>query len=337
MLDNTHYPNSTHYANRNLFRNWKLLTLFTILCWGSYSFFLAKVVALSNNSSYTGLGIYTLCYWPMALAICYRPLKKDNFKFGGRRGVILGLIYASIAMTAMILLTFGVSKSPHPSLSAAIAYGSLPPFNSLVAGIFEKYHKKFNLLFWLGIILSSIAVTLVSTSNLELKETISMLPSATDNTLLWVAPSLLAPFLWAIYSGLQTKIELCTGEKTYCLAWICIAYIAYSIISLSFEITTSNLGDILTPNIIFFGLLAASIACIGTLASIHARSYGPSNAIVVSLLFGGTPIISSIIGFLTGKDSDWRLIIGVLIFPVSSFLIAKFGPRKSAETATTQN
>ena len=302
--------------------------LLTVLCWGSYGPALHSGKEGMNGNAWMQLLCVGISYFVVAVLVPWYVLKtkgeQGEWKVGGVKwGLAAGALGAFGALGIITALTNGGS----PSYVMPIVFGCAPVVNTIVSMYMTKLFKEITPGFYLGIILVALGacgvfafkpkaeakshaqvqaeLTTVSFNEAEAtpKKTTSAVvetaPKKEINLLLIVGGISLTVISWGAYGSVLHKSQhLMKGSRLRPLLCVGFSYFALAVIIPLLIMSNSGFPKDPTAAGWGFSLLAGICGSVGALGIILSFTFGGKPVFVMPLVFGGAPIINTIISVL---------------------------------------
>ena len=309
-----------------------------VLSWGSYIPVLHKGQAAMDGSRLRPFICVGLAYFAIAVIV---PLVMLIAR--GERGswTPKGLIYSLAGGTFGALGALGVilaqNAGGNPLFVIPLIFGCAPVVNTFVTMYLNKSYKEVGPLFLAGLILvisGAVTVLIFKPSQGPANAGFMDVLNSSVKVLVWVAFTALC---WGIYgpilhkgqaamSGSRLRPFLCVG-----LAYIVIAVlIPYVLLGAGAE----TVGD-WTATGISYSLAGGAAGALGALGIILAFNFGGKPVYVMPLVFGGAPVVGTIISLVMagGQTPSPYFFAGLIVVAVGAVTVLVFAPKPHAHAA----
>jgi len=303
--------------------------LITVICWGSYGPVLHHGKAGMDENAWAQLLCVGLSYFIITVIIPIYILKtKGEQGAFSTRGVRWGLGAGACGALGALGIITALTNGGSPVYVMPIVFGCAPVVNTFVSIWMGKLFGNMTRGFYLGIILVALGaagvfafkpkadavpsadivapqsvITQVSFSDVDGSNTVQTPPKPLANIFLIVGGICLTVLCWGAYGSLLHKSQhYMEGSRLRPLLCVGIAYFAIAVIIPILIMSGSESGFPKTsPSGWSFSMLAGVFGAVGAFGIILSFTFGGKPVFVMPLVFGGAPIINTIISVMEMK------------------------------------
>lgn len=298
----------------------------TILAWGSYGNWLHAAKADVNDLRMRQLFCVGLAYFILAIVIptLFIKLKGEKGAFtisGIIWSLAAGVCGALGALGIIMALSAGGSKAPFYVMP--LVFGCAPVVNTLVSMTMNRNLKEANSAFLAGIVLVAVGAALVfinkpkaeahqipagqeqtseTTAKPETDKKITkVVKQAAVNWLTVVGGILLTALSWGTYGSVLHKGQaLMKGSRLRPLICVGLAYFVVAVIVPIVLIRANPLDGMGSAGLLAF--LAGTAGAIGAFGIILSFTFGGKPIYIMPLVFGGAPIVNTLVASYGNYD-----------------------------------
>ncbi len=298
----------------------------TILAWGSYGNWLHAAKADVNDLRMRQLFCVGLAYFILAIVIptLFIKLKGEKGAFtisGVIWSLAAGVCGALGALGIIMALSAGGSKAPFYVMP--LVFGCAPVVNTLVSMTMNRNLKEANSAFLAGIVLVAVGAALVfinkpkaeahqipagqeqtseTTAKPETEKKITkVVKQAAINWLTVVGGILLTALSWGTYGSVLHKGQaLMKGSRLRPLICVGLAYFVVAVIVPIVLIRANPLDGMGSAGLLAF--LAGTAGAIGAFGIILSFTFGGKPIYIMPLVFGGAPIVNTLVASYGNYD-----------------------------------
>lgn len=298
----------------------------TILAWGSYGNWLHAAKADVNDLRMRQLFCVGLAYFILAIVIptLFIKLKGEKGAFtisGVIWSLAAGVCGALGALGIIMALSAGGSKAPFYVMP--LVFGCAPVVNTLVSMTMNRNLKEANSAFLAGIVLVAVGAALVfinkpkaeahqipagqeqtseTTAKPETAKKITkVVKQAAINWLTVVGGILLTALSWGTYGSVLHKGQaLMKGSRLRPLICVGLAYFVVAVIVPIVLIRANPLDGMGSAGLLAF--LAGTAGAIGAFGIILSFTFGGKPIYIMPLVFGGAPIVNTLVASYGNYD-----------------------------------
>ena len=336
----------------------------TILAWGSYGNWLHAAKAEVNDLRMRQFFCVGMAYFILAIVIPTLFIKlrgeKGAFTFSGIIwSLAAGVCGALGALGIIMALSAGGSKAPLYVMP--LVFGCAPVVNTLVSMTMNRSLKDANSAFLAGVVLVAIGASLVfitkpktnthheSTSQQTTQESASKSetksetksdnkPVTKEKTINWltvIGGILLTALSWGTYGSVLHKGQaLMKGSRLRPLICVGLAYFVVAVIVPLGLIRANPLAGMGSAGMLAF--LAGAAGAIGAFGIILSFTFGGKPIYIMPLVFGGAPVINTLVASYGNYDQigpTFIMSLTVVIVGAVMVLVCQPKPSKPAPPA----
>ena len=283
--------------------------LITVICWGSYAPVLHHADAVDKLTGKAGMDgnawaqllCVGLAYFVITVIVPIYILRtKGEQGAFSTRGVRWGLGAGACGALGALGIITALTNGGSPVYVMPIVFGCAPVVNTFVSIWMGKLFDKMTPGFYLGIILVALGAAGVFAFK-PVSATAVARASADANLLLIVIGISLTVLCWGAYGSLLHKSQhYMEGSRLRPLLCVGLAYFAIAVIIPILIMSGSENGfpNETTLGGWSFSMLAGVFGAIGAFGIILSFTFGGKPVFVMPLVFGGAPIINTIISVM---------------------------------------
>lgn len=329
----------------------------TMLCWGVYGpvlhpgqegFAAGNKIALDDGlRAFMCVG---MAYFFIAIVAPVVMLKlygeSGNWSAGGLAwSLIAGAVGAIGALGVILAFGFGGK----PVFVMPLVFGGAPVVNSFLTMYWSKSFKQISPLFLAGLIMVAIgAVTVLSTKPRPQKHAAEAAVSAAAEaehaaadasatadsewtSMLKVIPSVaLIIVCWGAYGPVLHRGQMkMSGSRLRPLICVGISYFAIAVV-VPWLILSADPGDGSFQSFsgVTWSLFAGAAGALGALGIIYAFNFGGKPIYVMPLVFGGAPVVNTMVSMAkTGASSNPFFYAGLILVAAGAIVVLVFAPK----------
>ena len=336
----------------------------TILAWGSYGNWLHAAKAEVSDLRMRQFFCVGMAYFILAIVIptLFIKIKGEKGAFtvsGIIWSLAAGVCGALGALGIIMALSAGGSKAPLYVMP--LVFGFAPVVNTLVSMTMNRSLKEANSAFLAGVVLVAIGASLVfitkpktnvhheSTSQKTTQEEASKSetkseslsetkPAANQKSINWltvISGILLTALSWGTYGSVLHKGQaLMKGSRLRPLICVGLAYFVVAVIVPLGLIRANPLAGMGSAGMLAF--LAGAAGAIGAFGIILSFTFGGKPIYIMPLVFGGAPVINTLVASYGNYDQigpTFIMSLTVVIVGAVMVLVCQPKPSKSAPPA----
>jgi hypothetical protein len=279
--------------------------LITVICWGSYGPVLHHGKAGMDGNPWAQLLCVGLAYFVITVIVPIYILKtKGEQGAFSTRGVRWGLGAGACGALGALGIITALTNGGSPVYVMPIVFGCAPVVNTFVSIWMGKLFDKMTPGFYLGIILVALGAAGVFAFK-PVSATAVVKASADGSLLLIVIGISLTVLCWGAYGSLLHKSQhYMEGSRLRPLLCVGLAYFAIAVIIPILIMSGSERWGFPNETTLTgwsFSMLAGVFGAVGAFGIILSFTFGGKPVFVMPLVFGGAPIINTIISVMEMK------------------------------------
>jgi hypothetical protein len=279
--------------------------LITVICWGSYGPVLHHGRDGMDKNAWAQLLCVGLSYFIITVMVPFYILKtKGEQGAFSTRGVRWGLGAGACGALGALGIITALTNGGSPVYVMPIVFGCAPVINTFVSIWMGKLFDKITPGFYLGIILVALGAAGVFAFKPGSATAVAK-ASVDGNFLLVVMGISLTVLCWGAYGSLLHKSQhYMEGSRLRPLLCVGIAYFAIAVMIPILIMSVNESGFPKDPSFSgwSFSMLAGVFGAVGAFGIILSFTFGGKPVFVMPLVFGGAPIINTIISVMEVKD-----------------------------------
>ncbi len=305
----------------------------TVLCWGSYGPILHASKESMASNSWAQLLCVGIAYFLIAVIIPVAMLRaKGEQGEWTRDGFLFGMGAGTFGALGALGIITALTNGGDPIYVMPIVFGGAPVVNTLVSMWIGKLFKKASNGFYLGIILVAVgAAGVFITKPSPPPSTESM--KAVTSIFMVMAGIALTVLCWGSYGTVLHKSQAkMGGSRLRPLFCVGLAYFLIAII-VPLLILSSEGFPVVSAGGAFGSLMAGACGAVGALGIILSFTYGGKPVFVMPLVFGGAPVVNTLIEVAkkgTGDDSWTWFMVSLTLVIVGAITTLVCAPRAGA-------
>ena len=288
----------------------------TVLAWGSYGPTIHEGEAGLGSSKWAALLCVGLAYFVIAVIIplVWLKTKGENGQWT-KGGFVWGLGAGTCGALGALGIITAISSGGSPSYVMPIVFGGAPVVNTLVSMWMGKLFGQATNGFYLGIILVALGTVGVFLNRPEKADSdsakaavVAEEATSEDKTLageikekasaigMVIGGICLTVLCWGSYGSVLHKSQAkMAGSRLRPLFCVGLAYFLIAVLVPIFIIYSSDTAIAWTASGITWSVVAGSCGAIGALGIILSFTFGGRPAFVMPIVFGGAPVINTLI------------------------------------------
>src|SRR5262245_35777699 len=300
-----------------------------MLCWGLYGPLLQWGKDAMEQSHWLPFLFVGIAYFLFAVLAtgAILAMRGEPGKWtvsGALWGLAAGTAGAVGALGVILAMTNGGS----PIYVMPLVFGGAPVVNTLVSMWATKDRKEAGPLFYAGLILVIAGAAIVLIKNPAGSGAKEISPGDLAIVLLFVAMTILS---WGLYGPLlhqgQTRMQGSRLRPFFCVG---MAYFLIAVIlPVVLRATTHDRGDITLAGTLW-SLAGGAAGAMGAMGIILAFTFGGKPVYVMPLVFGGAPVVSTLVSILNannlGEISPF-FYAGLIVVIAGAATVLIFAPR----------
>lgn len=328
----------------------------TMLCWGVYgpvlhpgqeAFAGDNPIALDDGlRAFMCVG---MAYFLIAIVVPVIMLRMNGESGSWSSGGVLWSLAAGAvgAIGALgVILAFGFGGKP--VFVMPLVFGGAPVVNSFLTMYWSKSMRKISPVFLAGLIMVILgAVTVLSTkprpekptpvptSVAEASETDASESAGTNNrkipSMLKVIPSIaLIIVCWGAYGPVLHRGQMkMAGSRLRPLICVGVAYFAIAVVVPALILAGNpSDGSFVSFSGVTWSLFAGFAGALGALGIIYAFTFGGKPIFVMPLVFGGAPVVNTLVSMAkTGASSNPLFYAGLILVAAGAIMVLVFAPK----------
>jgi hypothetical protein len=322
----------------------------TVLCWGSYGPILHASKGDMGNNSWAQLLCVGIAYFLIAVIIPVAILRtKGEQGQWTKGGFIFGVAAGTFGALGALGIITALTSGGDPIYVMPIVFGGAPVVNTLVSMWIGKLFSKATGGFYLGIILVAVGaagVLITKPGPVKDSETPAVGQQdvgATDSgeetsVVMVIAGIALTVLCWGSYGTVLHKSQAkMGGSRLRPLFCVGVAYFLIAIIVPLVILSNTGFPD-WTFGGAFGSLMAGGCGALGALGIILSFTFGGKPVFVMPLVFGGAPIVNTLIGVADNETAGdgWAWFVAsltlVIVGAITTLVCApRAGPGKPDE------
>jgi hypothetical protein len=255
-------------------------------------------------------------------------------------GVLWGLAAGAAGAIGALGVILALTNGGRPIYVMPLVFGGAPVINTLVSMWGTKDRKEAGPLFYAGLILVIAGAAIVLVKNPADPGANKISAGDLAIVLSFIAMTILS---WGIYGPLLHQGQLrMDGSRLRPFFCVGVAYFLIAVIlPMVLRATTHDRGDITLPGTLW-SLAGGAAGAMGAMGIILAFTYGAKPIYVMPLVFGGAPVVSTIVSILDAKnlgEISPFFYAGLIVVIAGAITVLIFAPRgqphKPAESQST--
>jgi drug/metabolite transporter (DMT)-like permease len=300
-----------------------------MLCWGLYGPLLRWGGDAMDQSHWLPFLFVGIAYFLFAVLAtgAILAMRGEPGKWtvsGALWALAAGAAGAVGALGVVLAMTNGGS----PIYVMPLVFGGAPVVNTLVSMWATKDRKEAGPLFYAGLILVIAGAAIVLIKNPAGSGAREISPGDLAIVLVFVAMTILS---WGMYGPLlhqgQTRMEGSRLRPFFCVG---MAYFLIAVIlPLLLRATTHDRGDITLAGTLW-SLAGGAAGAMGAMGIILAFTFGGKPVYVMPLVFGGAPVVSTLVSILNAKnlgEISPFFYAGLIVVIAGAVTVLIFAPR----------
>lgn len=146
---------------------------------------------------------------------------------------------------------------------------------------------------------------------------------------MWMVFVVGAALSWGTYGPLMHNGQVALGSPIRAFLCVGIAYFLLAVLVPGAILVIQEEPGQFTTTGTGWGLAAGTVGAIGACCVIFAFRSGGSPIYVMPLIFGGAPIVNTIVAMIQHRPTtmpDFRFFLGIVMAGVAAYLILRFKP-----------
>ena len=322
----------------------------TMFCWGIYGPVLhpgqEAFAAGKNKALDDGMRAFMcvgMAYFLIAIVVPVIILKMYGESGSWSAGGLAWSLFAGAvgAVGALgVILAFGFGGKP--VFVMPLVFGGAPVVNSFLTMYWSKSLRQISPLFLAGLIMVALgAVTVLSTkpraqkhaapaAQAEATPSDTPSPEAEGASLFKIIPSVALVILcWGAYGPVLHRGQMkMSGSRLRPLICVGIAYFAIAVV-VPWLILTADPGDgSWSMTGVTWSLFAGFAGALGALGVIYAFNFGGKPIYVMPLIFGGAPVVNTMVSMSKhGASSNPLFYAGLILVAAGAIMVLVFAPK----------
>jgi hypothetical protein len=316
----------------------------TVLCWGAYGPLL-RVGTLKMQGShwlpflFVGVAYFLIAVVASSALLIWRG-EPGNWNLGGTLWSFVAGVVTAVGALGVIL---ALANKGSPIFVMPLVFGGAPVINTLLSMWMSKTHREAGPFFYAGLILvvaGAVAVLVFSPPPAPQPHAGDQPPPEFKFTDLLAVLSFvaLAAICWGCYGPLLHKGQTwMQGSRLRPFICVGAAYVVVAIVGpLILWAAMGDKGQVSAPGVLW-SLAGGAAGAIGALGIIFAFTFGGKPVYVMPLVFGGAPVVNTLISLAaSGASPSLPFYAGLMVVIAGAVTVLLFAPRgqphKPAET-----
>jgi len=313
-----------------------------VMSWGSYIPVLHKGQTAMDGSRLRPFICVGLAYCLIAVVVPLAMLVARGEKgFWSRKGLIYSLAGGAFGAVGALGVIMAQNAGGKPLFVIPLIFGCAPVVNTLFTMIVNRSYREVGPAFLAGLILVvSGAVTVLIFKPVQGQEAGAQgfLAAVTSSlqVLMWVACTALC---WGIYGPILHKGQAAmAGSRLRPFICVGVAYMVIAVLIPFALLESETQGRWDWPQGISYSLAAGAAGALGALGIIMAFNFGGKPVYVMPLVFGGAPVVGTIISMAIAGDvtPSPYFYAGLIAVAAGAVTVLVFAPKPHAHPAAPQ-
>ena len=301
----------------------------TALSWGVYGPLMREGQAAMGGSHLLPFIFVGLAYFAIAVAVPVAILRLKGEKGSWTTtGIIWSGIAGAVTTIGALGIILALTNGGSPIYVMPLVFGCAPVVNTFLSMYFQKNYRQAGPLFYAGLILVIVGAVTVLVFNPVAKAAGKI---EFEKFMVVLSFILVTALCWGSYGPLLHKGQVAMqGSRMRPFICVGLAYFLIAVLApLALRAVVGDHGE-LTFRGALWSFAAGSAGAIGSLGLILAFNFGGKPVYVMPLVFGGAPVVNTIVSIATASGTispSAEFFAGLSVVVAGAVTVLLFAPK----------